>query len=236
MTKIVRTGLVGDRSDEVRAHGAIPVALERAARVAGCDVRAEWLPSTAVNVEELADFDALWCVPGSPYASMDGALAAIRYARERGVPFVGTCGGFQHALIEIARDVAGLHGADHEESSPDAAVRIVTRLACSLVKVKGGISFAPGSRLAAIYEAPTAVEEYQCNFGVNAAYVSALERAGVRFVAHDDAGDPRAMELPAHPFFVATLFQFELSALPGTSATHPLAVAFVRAAMQRRHG
>jgi CTP synthase (UTP-ammonia lyase) len=227
----VRIGLVGDRTDTVRAHGAIPQALAFASEAAGCAVEHAWLPTPDLAGDvgrPLARFDAIWCVPGSPYASMDGALAAIRYAREHRVPFLGTCGGFQHAVIEVARDVLGLREAEHAESSPDAALPIVTRLACSLVRVKRTIALVPGSRLAALYGRAEATEEYQCNFGVNAAYRAALEQAGLRFTAIDEDGDVRALELPEHPFFLGTLFQLELSALAG--ATHPIAVAFVRAA------
>jgi CTP synthase (UTP-ammonia lyase) len=234
MMPILNVGLVGDYDESVRAHLAISKALAAAAPFAECEARAAWLPTPRVTPDALAAFDAIWCVPGSPYASMDGALAAIRHARERRVPFVGTCGGFQHAVIEYARHVAGMPDADHEESSPDAKTRLVTRLACSLVKVKAAITLVPGSRIAAAYGKADAVEEYQCNFGVNEAHRATLERAGLRFIAHDKDGDVRAMELPAHPFFVATLFQFELSALEPEPAPHPLAVAFLRAVRDAR--
>jgi CTP synthase (UTP-ammonia lyase) len=227
----IRIGLVGDRSDEVRAHGAIPKALALASNETGIAIEHAWLATPDLRGDAgalLAPFDAIWCVPGSPYASMDGALAAIRHARERRVPFLGTCGGFQHAVIELARDVAGLRAADHAESSPHAECLVVTRLACSLVKVKGAIRFAPGSRLGAIYGSlGPVIEEYQCSFGVNEAFRAELEESGVRFTGHDDTGDARALEIPAHPFFLGTLFQFELSALEGR--THPIVVAFARA-------
>ena len=86
----------------------------------------------------------------------------------------------------------------------------------------------PGSRLAALYGRADAIEEYQCNFGVNSAYRAALETGGLRFTAHDADGDPRALERANHPFFVATLFQMELSATAGVS--HPVVIAFVNAA------
>jgi CTP synthase (UTP-ammonia lyase) len=234
MNAIVKIGLVGDRSDDVRAHGAIPKALESAARFVGLGVTHTWLPTAALAAgagPELDDFNGIWCVPGSPYASMQGALAAIRHARERSIPFVGTCGGFQHALIEIARDVAGIASADHEESSPDAEEPIIHRLTCALREDEREVHILPGSRLASIYEREAIREGYQCAFGVNPKYRAALERAGVAFTADDDDGDPRAIELAAHPFFLATLFQFELAALRG--ATPPLAVAFLRAAAHR---
>jgi CTP synthase (UTP-ammonia lyase) len=235
MNAILKIGLVGDRSDKVRAHGAIPRALESAARLAGLDVTHGWLPTAALAAgagDALDDFDGIWCVPGSPYASMPGALAAIRRARVRSIPFVGTCGGFQHALIEIARDVAGIASADHEESSPGAEEPVIHRLTCALDEDEREVHLLPGSRLASIYERETIREGYHCAFGVNPKYRAALERVGVGFTATDKDGDPRAIELAGHPFFLATLFQFELAALRG--ATPPIVVAFLRAASRRR--
>ena len=118
MTAAVRIGLVGDYSEDVRAHRAIPRAFQIVAeRGHGPRVELTWLPTADLdqrNVSRRVDgLDALWCVPGSPYASMDGALSAIRHARETGLPFLGTCGGFQHALIEVARHVLGIAAADH---------------------------------------------------------------------------------------------------------------------------
>jgi CTP synthase (UTP-ammonia lyase) len=233
MNAIVKIGLVGDRSDTVRAHGAIPMALESAARLTELEVTHTWLPTVGLAGagDEFDDFNGIWCVPGSPYASMQGALAAIRRARECSIPFVGTCGGFQHALIEIARDVAGIASADHEESSPGAEEPVIHRLTCALRDDEREVHLLPGSRLASIYERETICEGYHCAFGVNPKYRAALERVGVRFTATDKDGDPRAIELAGHPFFLATLFQFELAALRG--ATPPIVVAFLRAATLR---
>jgi len=170
-------------------------------------------------------------VPGSPYASIDGALRAIRFAREHGRPFLGTCGGFQHALIEYARNVLGLADADHAESSPEAEMPLIAPLSCALVGARGTIRFVPGSALAAIYGAPEAVEGYHCSYGLNPRYRSLLESSPLRISAVDEAGEVRGVELAGHPFFVATLFQPELSALAGTP--HPLVRAFVAAAVQQ---
>lgn len=81
-------GLIGDRSDAVVAHRAIPTALAMAARELGVEVNHEWVPSEDIaSTERVAGFDGLWCVPGSPYRSMEGVLLAIRYAREHQRPF-----------------------------------------------------------------------------------------------------------------------------------------------------
>ena len=101
MPPILNIGLIGDRDDDIVAHRAIPRALALAAEAAGIPVRFEWLPTKAItSPEPLTRLDGLWCVPGSPYQNMDGALLGIRHARESGTPFLGTCGGFQHAVIE----------------------------------------------------------------------------------------------------------------------------------------
>jgi CTP synthase (UTP-ammonia lyase) len=229
--RTVRVGLIGEESPDVRAHRAIPLAIERAQADEEVRVVLEWLPTrrlASAPDSDLGAFDALWCVPGSPYESMDGALRAIRFARESGTPFLGTCGGFQHAILEIARNVIGLVNADHTESSPAAEAPVIHRLACSLVGAKGRVTFAEGSALRAIYGAPSAVEGYHCNYGLNSAYAPPLASARLRITAVDDAGDARGVELPSHRFFVATLFQPELSAFGGV--THPLVRAFVRAA------
>ena len=104
----VTIGLIGDRSDSVLAHQAIPLALENAAETLGIAAAYEWVPTERIkSASRVAAFDGLWCVPGSPYRSMEGALIAIRCAREGRIPFLGTCGGFQHAIVEYARNVLG---------------------------------------------------------------------------------------------------------------------------------
>lgn len=227
--------LVGDHDPEVVAHRAIPKALGLAALSLGRAVDAVWVATEDVAADEeraLGHVDAIWCVPASPYRSMEGALAAIRRARERGMPFLGTCGGFQHAVIELARNVCGLGDADHAETSPEGGTLVVSPLACALRGVAGRVRLDDGSRLREIYGVGEIEEEYMCGFALNPAYREALERGGVRFTGFDPEGAVRAMELPAHPFFIATLFQPERAALHGH--TPPLARAFVRAATSSR--
>ena len=228
-------GLIGDHDIEITAHRAIPRALGLANLSLGRMVEAVWVATADVAEAPeaaLADLDALWCVPGSPYRSTGGALAAIRHARERGIPFLGTCGGFQHALIEIARDVAGIAAADHAETSPAAEALVVTPLSCSLVETKGRVRLEEGSIVRRAYGAAEIEEGYHCNYGLNPAFRPALEAAGVRFTGFDPAGEARAMELAGHPFFVGTLFQPERAAL--RNVTPPLVRAFVQAAAAAR--
>ena len=231
MSDAPRIALVGDYDPAIVPHQAIPRALALAGEALRSPIEAVWVHTTELADDvaaRLAAFDAIWCVPASPYASMHGALGAIGFARTTGRPFLGTCGGFQHALIEYARDVLGIADADHAESNPDAARPIIGPLACSLVGVTGGIRFAEGSRVREIYGRPDAVEAYHCNYGVNPAYAALFESGPLRVTATDEAGEPRVVELVGHPFFVATLFQPERSALRGER--HPLITAFAAAA------
>jgi CTP synthase (UTP-ammonia lyase) len=125
----VTIGLVGDRSDSVQAHLAIPPALENAAETLGIAAAYEWVPTERIrSASRVAAFDGLWCVPGSPYLSMEGALIAIRCAREGRIPFLGTCGGFQHAVIEYARNVLGCQDATDGESYSTATLAVFSPL------------------------------------------------------------------------------------------------------------
>jgi CTP synthase (UTP-ammonia lyase) len=172
----VSIAVLGDRNTDHLTHREIDATLE----LMPADVDARWLPSP--EAESAVEADGLWVVPGTPYRDGGAVLAQIRRARTAGMPILGTCGGFQHMLVEFARNAAGLEDAAHAETDPDAADPVVARLSCSLV-------------------------------------VSA--RA-------PDAG-VEAVELPGHPFYVATLFQPQV----GSSASgrlHPLIDALISAA------
>jgi CTP synthase (UTP-ammonia lyase) len=221
-------GLVGDYDAGVTAHQAIPRALALAAGALGARLESRWLPTETIDGDAvLAPFDALWCVPASPYRSMAGALRAIRFARERPLSFLGTCGGFQHAVVEYARNVLGWADAEHAETAPDAARPVIAPLACSLVEITNKVRLLPGSRIAAAYGATEATEGYHCRYGLNEAFRETLVSGALRVTAEDEAGDIRALELEGHPFFVATLFQPERAALTGRLP--PLVAAFARA-------
>lgn len=213
----LRIALIGDYDPHVTAHQAIPVALGLAAEHSGLDVQFQWLATDQINADTpLDDFDGFWCVPASPYRDMDGALRAIRFAREQQRPFLGTCGGFQHAVLEYARNVLGWADAEHGETAPDAERVLLTPLTCSLVEAVDRIHLVEGSLLAKAYEKSEILEGYHCRYGVNPQFEQALLQQQLSAVGHDANGDLRALELKGHPFFVATLFQPERAALKGT--------------------
>lgn len=231
---MIRIALIGDRNDAVTAHRAIPHALSLAGRAVGAQLNVDWLHTSTLlpfSIQGiLAPYSGVWCVPASPYENTEGAIAAIRFARERSRPFLGTCGGFQHALLEYAAAVWGVRNPAHAETDPAAADPVIAPLECSLVEVSESLSLVRGSRLGNVYGAETITEGYHCNYGLNPHYAERLESGPLQATAHDSGGSVRAVELSGHPFFVATLFQPERAAL--ADRTPPIVEAFVRAAAE----
>lgn len=220
--------LIGDYNPDVIAHRAIPLALQRAAAALGLSAQVQWLDTdTLTCTSALHGFDGFWCVPASPYRDTEGALRAIRFAREQRRPFLGTCGGFQHAVLEYARNVLGWADAEHGELAPDAERAVITPLSCSLVEVNDTVRLAPYTRIAQAYASVDIHEGYRCRYGINPTFAGALLEGNLIPTGHDSAGDLRAVELLDHPFFVATLFQPERAALNGI--TPPLALALLKA-------
>ncbi|WP_330296191.1 CTP synthase C-terminal region-related (seleno)protein [Streptomyces sp. NBC_00503] len=225
-----RIALIADRSDAVRSHARVPGLLEALRLREGLDLDAYWIPTEEAG-EGMDGFDAVWVLPGSPYRSEGGVLTAIQDARENGIPFLGTCGGFQHALLEFARTVCGLDRAGHAENDPGTADEdaVVVPLACSLVGHEGTVRVTPGSRAARLLGTDRTVARYHCNYGPNPHHLDLLRAHGMTFTGTDESGDIRIAELASHPFFLATLFQPELDG-DGTRA-HPLITGLAAAAV-----
>lgn len=161
----------------------------------------------------------------------DGAIAAVRTAREQGIPFLGTCGGFQHALIDYARNVCRLTEVENAEVTPDAAECLIVPLECSLMGHEEAVMIVPGTLAAKVSGPGRRTERYHCNYGLNHEYLETLTVGGLRFTGFDDSGQVRVFELPGHPFFMGTLFQPELQG-DGTQP-HPIIRAFAAAASAR---
>jgi CTP synthase (UTP-ammonia lyase) len=228
MTPTITIGIIGDFNPANPTHIATNAGIEHAAGALGESIQPVWLATDGKH--DLAKCHGLFGSPGSPYRSLEGALAGIQYARENNVPFLGTCGGFQHLVIEYARNVMGFAAATHAESDPDAACLFVTRLSCSLVGKTMDVAIAPASRAAAAYQADHASEQFYCNFGLNPQYRDELEKHGLRITGTDQDGEVRIVELPAHPFFIGTLF---VPQARSTAANpHPLLIEFCRAAVR----
>ena len=214
--------LIGDHDPAVKAHQAIP----RALALAGATY--SWCHTS--DIGPLDHYQGIWCVPASPYANEAAALDAIRYARENQIPFLGTCGGFQHAIVEFARNVLGWDDAHHAETS-DTGRLVITRLTCSLVEVENEVTAIKGTRFEQWYGPEPQKVGYHCNYGLAPAFEAALAAHGLLISARDAQGEPRAFELLNHPFFAGTLFQPERLALGGRLS--PVIAAFAAAARKK---
>jgi CTP synthase (UTP-ammonia lyase) len=249
VSNAVRIGILGDFNSEFPSHHATTAALQHAAHKLDLKVESEWIPTTSLTAagaqKILESFDGLWASPGSPYKSFDGMLKGIEFARRCDWPFLGTCGGFQYALIEFARNVLGIADADSAENNSGSGAAqskniVIYPIACAVPGRKGNapklsgkvpeIRLRPGSYLQSFYgkDKEIVTEEFFCNFEVNPEYEWATMEAGFPVVARGAQGEIRAIESPAHRFFVATLFQPQLSSTEKNP--HPVVLAFVQAA------
>nr|WP_314562275.1 gamma-glutamyl-gamma-aminobutyrate hydrolase family protein [uncultured Pseudomonas sp.] len=206
--------LLGDQDASIIAHQAIPQALALTATALGVTLRSRWLPTVEAD-GALAHCDGLWCVPGSPYRHREGVLATLGRAREQRIPFLGTCGGLQYALLEYVQSVLGWTDAAHGEDDPLAARAVLTPLSCARIEVQNQLRLLPGSRLAEAAGAERVEATYRCRFGVNPAYLPTLLAAGWHVLAWDEEGLPVAFELENHPCYFGTLYQPEREALAG---------------------
>ncbi|MGD9956157.1 MAG: gamma-glutamyl-gamma-aminobutyrate hydrolase family protein [Candidatus Nanopelagicales bacterium] len=216
--------LLGDRDPSYVTHRALDVLVDRLAP----DADLRWVPTTAADDPWLASADGVWAVPGTPYADESAVHDALRRRRVEGLPTLGTCGGFQHMVLEFARNHVGVQEAAHGETEPDAEQVVVSALACSLVGEVRPVTAVPGTRMAAICGLEPFDGFHFCNYGVNPRYRDLLVEAGLFFSAFAPDAGVEAVELEDHPFYLGTLFQPQMASLDG-GPVHPLLHAFVEA-------
>jgi CTP synthase (UTP-ammonia lyase) len=224
----IKIGIIGDFDLERPSHRATNEALQHCADYLGIPLELQWLPTETLERDadkSISKFDGLWCAPGSPYKCMKGAINAIQFARENDYPFMGTCGGFQHAVIEYAQNKLELMDAQHAEYNPDASNLFITALSCSLVGETRKIFINRNSRIFKFYNKTEVSERHNCNFGINPHYQKLIDEKGFKVVGTDEKGEARILELPENKFFIATLFQPQLSSSPANP--HKLIVAYL---------
>lgn len=241
MSAPIRIAIIGDYNPDYVAHQKTAPAIEHAAASLGTPVEVKWIATDQIPPDHpesaLAGWDGFWIAPGGPYRSRPGALAAIRFAREGKRPMLATCAGFQYGLLEFAHNVLGRTDLEHEEDAPDAPKRLIHAVACpvpdrdeSAPKLSGRpqhVHVREDSRAREILGTDRVDEEYFCNYELNPDYDELFEERGLEFTGFGDRGDSRIYEIPAHPFYIGTLFQPQRRSRAG--APHPLAVAFVKA-------
>jgi len=218
--------LVGDYSPDVVAHRAIEKCFELARRSNSCSPTPQWISTGSTgpgNAAIFEQFTGIWCVPASPYKNTDGALFAIQYARENCIPFLGTCGGYQHALLEYARNVLGLRQAGHTELDSATPLPLLERMQCPLIEQSQTI-LVTSDAFRLCYGGDSGDEGYHCSYGLNPNHEQVFAGTPLEIVARSKDGQARAFQLKGHPFFVGTQFQPERRAFAGV--IHPLVESF----------
>ncbi|HEV2131987.1 MAG TPA: gamma-glutamyl-gamma-aminobutyrate hydrolase family protein, partial [Longimicrobiaceae bacterium] len=194
------------------------------------------------GAERLSEYDGLLIPGGFGVRGVEGMLTAIRWARENELPFFGICLGLQTAIIEFSRSVCGLreaHSAEWDRETEDPVIclmnsqREVTDLGGTMRLGAFSARLVPGSRADQIYGAQEISERHRHRYEVNNLYRDALAEVGMRMSATSPDGNLVEMiELPEHPWFLATQFHPELKSRP--LRPHPLFASFIAAALERR--
>ena len=239
----VTVALVGKYVELHDAYKSISEAFIHAGAVNDCHVDIKWVHSgelTEANVEEtMRGVDGILVAPGFGQRGIEGKLVAIRYAREHDVPFFGICLGMQMAVIEFARDVLGLEGADSVEMAPKTKYPVIDLMESQKeVTNKGGTMrlgaykcvLKEGSRAYEAYEVKEIEERHRHRYEFNEKYREMFEAAGlVTTGVNPETGLTEIVEIPALKWFVGTQFHPEYKST--VTNPHPLFVAFVKACL-----
>lgn len=229
----IKIAVTGEFHPQSITHTSLNQSLDDLARNMNTEIEYKWIDTTDLLEDPpsiLSSYHGIWSAPGSPFKSLEGALNAIRYARENNIPHLGTCAGFQHSIIEIARDFLGYSEADHEEYDPESSELFISRLVCSLAGKTMSVKIKEGTQAFNCYKKSVAEEDYYCNFGINPDAMEKLRHPDLVFSGTDQDGEIRIIELKSNDYFVATLF------VPQTKSTlqepHPIIRGFISAALR----
>ncbi|HVG45475.1 MAG TPA: CTP synthase [Longimicrobium sp.] len=242
----VRIAVVGKYVSLVDSYKSVQEALIHGGIANDVKVRIDWLSSEDFeggrSAEKLRDYHGLLIPGGFGVRGVEGMLSAIRWARENGLPFFGICLGLQTAVIEFSRTVCGIqgaHSAEWDERTSDPVIclmnsqREITDLGGTQRLGAMTARLEAGSRAAEIYGAQEVSERHRHRYEVNNAYRETLDENGLKVSGVSPDGNLVEMiEIPSHPWFVATQAHPELKSRP--DQPHPLFASFVEAAVKRR--
>lgn len=247
----VSIGIVGKYVEYEDSYKSLKEALVHGALAHNLKLRVTWVEAEGLegaesggrsHETELGGFDGILVPGGFGKRGIEGMLAAIRYARVRGVPYFGICLGMQAACVEFARNVCGLAGANSSEFDPATPHRIIYKLReLTGVEEMGGTMrlgawdcvLEPGSIAARAYGVSEISERHRHRYEFNREYEALLSGAGLRITGTSPDGTyVEVVELPGHPFFLGCQFHPEFKSKP--LEPHPLFSAFVGAAYANR--
>lgn len=232
----MKIGIIGEFNPGYYTHLALNEAFTHSADFLQKRFSLEWIPTDILPEffdKEILSLDGVLMSMGTPYSDMDSALKVIKYARENDVPLMAICGGFQHVLMEYARNVKGITNAEHEETNPVAENLLITSLSCALVGKSENLKITNiNSKLYEILQTENFQGKYHCNYGLNKKFEDVLfDETLVSTVVNED-NEIRAIELKEHKFFIATLFQHQLYSEAGRPSK--LLNAFIEESFQNQ--
>jgi CTP synthase len=246
----ITIALVGKYVDLPDAYLSPVEALKAGGFANDAQVNIRWVTSDACEdpedaARELDGADGVLIPGGFGVRGIEGKIGAIRYARENGIPVLGLCLGLQCMVIEVARDLAGLAGADSAEFNPATPYPVIATMADQEDVVAGerdmggtmrlGLypaALEPGTQVEELYGRTMVEERHRHRYEVNNSYRAALEQAGLVFSGLSPDGHlVEFAELPAHPFFVGTQAHPEFLSRP--TRPHPLFTGLIAAALAR---
>jgi CTP synthase len=226
------------------AYLSVVEAVRHAAIAQDIQVNIRWINSEDIEIKGAAaylqDINGIIIPGGFGIRGVDGKISAIKYAREQNIPFLGLCLGMQCAVIEWARDVVNLENANSSEFDPEATNPVINLLPeqQDVVDLGGTMRLGlypcrltPNTLTASLYQAEVVYERHRHRYEFNNAYRNLFLDSG--YVISGTSPDGRLVEmieLPGHPFFVASQFHPEFSSRPSTS--HPLFQGFVKASWE----
>lgn len=229
-----KIAILGDYNPLFSTHIALNRSIRQVKRIFGTGIHFDWINTKDFNFQKAfcRIYCGLWIAPGSPYKDMKNVLETITFVRQNNIPTLGNCGGFQHMVLEYARNVCGITEADHEETNPNAQDLLISKLSCSLVGKTNRLTITDKkSILYQIIKKEELSGRYFCTYGINDNYLSILKARGFKPTAISDEGKVHAFEIENHPFFLGTLFQ---PALTSTFVSpNPIIVEFIRKSIKR---
>jgi CTP synthase len=241
----VRIGLIGKYVTLPDAYLSVVESLKHAGFAHGRQVDIEWIASDELETADLdqvlGSLDGILVPGGFGVRGIEGKIRAVKYARENHVPFFGICLGLQCAVIEFARHIAGLEGANSSEFDASSPFPVVDILAGQDLGSLGGTmrlgaypcKLKAGSKAAAAYDAELIYERHRHRYEVNPRLRRRLEDAGLVCSGESPNGTlVEIIELEDHPWFVAGQFHPEFKSRP--DRPHPLFKDFVGSAVARR--
>ena len=242
---VVDIALVGKYTELPDAYKSISESFIHAGAANEVKVKLHYVNSehlTAENVaEQLGSMSAVMVAPGFGNRGIEGKLTAVRYAREKDVPFFGICLGMQCAVIEFARNVIGWSDANSSEMAQTKHAVIDLMEEQKNITAKGGTmrlggypcQLAKGSRVAEAYGKNSIVERHRHRYEFNSTFLADFEAAGMKAVGlNPDTGLVEVVEIPSHRWFVGTQYHPEYHSTAANP--HPLFVQFVKEALKYR--